>query len=69
MTAKRMNFLIDDESFEVLEAMKTKRGIPYTSTLKRALKFWGYANDQKDEGLSLQVVDSRGKVVHGIDIF
>jgi len=69
MTSKRMNFLIDDECFEVLEAMKTKRAIPYSGTMRRALKFWGFVMDKKDEGLSVQVVDSKGKVVHAIDIF
>ena len=69
MTAKRMNFLIDEESFEVLEAMKKKRSIPYSGTMRRALKFWAYVNEQKNEGCSVQFVDSKGKVTHGIDIF
>ena len=69
MAPKRMNFLIDDESFETLEAIKTKRGIPYSGTMRRALKFWGYVMAQKDEGCSVQFVDSKGKVVHAVDIF
>lgn len=69
MTAKRMNFLIDDESFQTLEAMKTKRGIPYSSTMRRALKFWAFVNDQKDVGFSIQVRDSNGKLIKAVDIF
>jgi hypothetical protein len=69
MTAKRMNFLIDDESFEVLEAMKTKRAIPYSGTMRRALKFWAFVNDRKAEGHSIEVRDSKGKVIHAVDIF
>jgi len=69
MTAKRMNFLIDDESFEVLEAMKKKRAIPYSGTMRRALKFWAFVNDQKEEGCSIEVRDSKGKLIQAVDIF
>lgn len=69
MTSKRMNLLIDDDSFQTLEAMKTKRGIPYSGTMRRALKFWAYVNEQKAEGCSVQFVDSKGKVTHAVDIF
>ena len=69
MTAKRMNFLIDDDSFQTLEAMKKKRGIPYSGTMRRALKFWGFVNEQKEVGFSVQVVDAKGKVIHAVDIF
>lgn len=69
MPAKRMNFLIDDESFQTLEAMKTKRSIPYSGTMRRALKFWAFVNDQKAEGFSIEVRDSKGKLIHTVDIF
>ena len=69
MTSKRMNFLLDDESFQTLETMKTKRGIPYSGTMRRALKFWTYVNDQKQAGCSIQFVDAKGKVTHAVDIF
>ncbi len=69
MTSKRMNFLIDDDSFQTLEAIKTKRGIPYSGTMRRALKFWGYVMDQKDDGFSIEVRDSKGKLIHAVDIF
>ena len=69
MTPKRMNFLIDDESFQTLETMKTKRGIPYSGTMRRALKFWAYVNEQKSEGSSIEVRDSNGKLIHAVDIF
>jgi hypothetical protein len=64
-----MNFLIDEESFEVLEAMKTKRSIPYSGTMRRALKFWAYVNERKTEGSSIEVRDSNGKLIHAVDIF
>jgi hypothetical protein len=49
--------------------MKTKRGIPYSGTMRRALKFWGFVNDQKDVGFSIEVRDSKGKLIKAIDIF
>jgi hypothetical protein len=69
MTAKRMNFLIDDESFQTLEAMKKKRGIPYSGTMRRALKFWAFVNQQKADGHEIEVRDSKGKVLHTVTLF
>jgi hypothetical protein len=64
-----MNFLIDDESFQTLEFMKTKKGIPYSGTIRRALKFWAYVNEHKTEGNAIEVRDSKGKLLHAVDIF
>jgi hypothetical protein len=69
MPSKRMNFLIDDESFEVLEAIKKKRAIPYSGTMRRALKFWGYVTAHKEDGHSIQVRDADGKLIKTVDIF
>jgi hypothetical protein len=63
-----LQLILDEDTDRTLKEIRHSTDLPYVAIVKRAVRMLDFMLDAKDKGYTVQVVDSKGKVVQVIPI-